>query len=222
MKTLRLVSIAVIVSAMLAATPHAFAAKGERDSKGTYRPAETSSMAATSSTADSVSAGEAADLAFMREEEKLARDVYLTLDSYWGTETKVFANIAKSEQTHTSTVEYILSKFDVDDPVIRDELGVFVNDELQALYDTLAVKGSASLIEGLYVGALIEEKDMRDILAAIDRTDERAIALAYSNLLDGSKDHLRAFVSVIESLDLAYNAQVLSQEEVDMILSSGE
>jgi len=158
------------------------------------------------------------DLQFMREEEKLARDVYLTMHGLWGDQSAVFSSIAASEETHTSTVDYLLEKFDVEDPVVNDTVGVFVNQDLQALYDDLVAQGSRSFIDALYVGALIEEKDMEDILAAIEDTDERAIILAYSNLLDGSKSHLRAFVSVIEQQGIEYQAQILDQEEVDLIL----
>lgn len=100
--------------------------------------------------------------------------------------------------------------------------GYFTNHELQALYNTPVERGIASFIDALYVGALIEEKDMKDILAAMERSDERAIILAYSNLLDGSKNHLRAFVSVIEAQDLVYEAQVLDPDEVSLILESEE
>jgi hypothetical protein len=163
---------------------------------------------------------ETEDLRYMREEEKLARDVYLTLDEYWGDQTRVFERIAASEETHTDTVNYLLDKYDVEDPVVNDVVGAFTNPELQALYDQLVRKGANSFIEALYVGALIEEVDMEDIVAAIDRTDERAIILAYSNLLDGSKNHLRAFVSGIEDQGLHYEAQVLDPEEVAVILEA--
>ncbi|MFC4258859.1 DUF2202 domain-containing protein [Marinobacter lacisalsi] len=161
---------------------------------------------------------EISDLRYMREEEKLARDVYLTLDGQWGAQTQVFARIALSEETHTSTVDYLLDKFGVEDPVVNETIGVFTNQELQALYNELVAKGKSSFINALYVGALIEEKDMRDILAAINQTDERPIIIAYSNLLDGSKSHLRAFVRVIETQGLTYEAQLLDPEEVRLIL----
>ncbi|WP_417518340.1 DUF2202 domain-containing protein [Marinobacter sp.] len=161
---------------------------------------------------------ETSDLQYMREEEKLARDVYLTLDQHWGSQTQVFARIAVSEETHTSTVDYLLRKFGVEDPVVNDTIGVFTNQELQALYNELVAKGKTSFIDALHVGGLIEEKDMRDILVAISQTDERAITLAYSNLLDGSKSHLKAFVRVIEAQGLTYEAQVLDAEEVRLIL----
>lgn len=170
-------------------------------------------------TTTELSTAESGDLQFMREEEKLARDVYLTMDEYWGDQTPIFANIAMSEEIHTSTVDYILDKYGVDDPVINDSVGVFTNKGLQELYDQLVAKGKLSLIDALYVGGLIEEKDMKDILAAINATDERAIVIAYSNLLDGSKNHLRAFVRVIEAQGLVYEAQYLEDEEVELILN---
>jgi len=182
-----------------------------------------------SSTTDSVldvsselTGTETDDLRYMREEEKLARDVYITMDEYWGSQTLVFAQIALSEDTHTGTVDYLLDKFGVEDPVVNDTIGEFTNEELQALYDKLIAEGSNSFINALYVGALIEEKDMRDILAAINRTDERPIILAYSNLLDGSKSHLRAFVKVIEDQGLTYEAQLLEPEEVELILEDAD
>ena len=174
---------------------------------------------ASQQTITELSSAESTDLQFMREEEKLARDVYLTMDEYWGDQTPIFANIAMSEEIHTSTVDYILDKYGVEDPVINDTVGVFTNKGLQELYNQLVTKGKASLNDALYVGGLIEEKDMRDILAAISATDERAIVIAYSNLLDGSKNHLRAFVRVIEAQGLVYQAQYLEDEEVELILN---
>ncbi|GBO84171.1 DUF2202 domain-containing protein [Marinobacter salsuginis] len=201
---------ATLIGSMLLAST-AFAAGGPRNGYGGGRSADTASS-------DDLTTIEVSDLQFMREEEKLARDVYLTMDQYWGDRTQVFAQIALSEESHTSTVDYLLNKFGVEDPVVNDTIGVFTNEELQALYDELVAKGKNSFVDGLFVGGLIEEKDMRDILAAINQTDERAIILAYSNLLDGSKSHLKAFVKVIEAQGLTYEAQVLDPEEVELIL----
>ncbi|WP_432696927.1 DUF2202 domain-containing protein [Marinobacterium sp. YM272] len=172
------------------------------------------------SSTSTLSDEEVSTIQFMREEEKLARDVYLTLDQYWGEQTQVFANIAESEEEHTSSVEYLIDKYEIEDPVLHDEIGLFTHPELQELYDKLVATGTNSLIDGLYVGGLIEEKDMEDIVEAIEGTDERPLVLVYSNLLDGSENHLRAFVEVIENQDLTYDAQLLSQDEVDYILTA--
>jgi len=200
--------IAATLISSLAFGTSAFAAGGPKSASTTRSTTTTTALTST----------ETSDLQYMREEEKLARDVYLTMHAQWGDQSTVFSNIAASEESHTSTVNYLLEKFNVDDPVINDTIGVFTNQELQALYNELVEKGSQSFIDALYVGALIEEKDMHDILAAIEETDERAIILAYSNLLDGSKSHLRAFVNVIEQQGLEYEAQILDEEEVELIL----
>ena len=50
---------------------------------------------------------EAAGLAYLREEEKLAHDVYATLNSKWG--LRVFGNISQSEDRHFSAIKLLLS-----------------------------------------------------------------------------------------------------------------
>lgn len=213
------INAAIIVSLSLSGAVMAAAGPGPkyRGGNSTVDKAPTTQTNQTTQTA--LTSDETIDLQFMREEEKLARDVYLTLDRQWGDKTRVFARIAESEEKHTSTVGFLLAKFGVEDPVVNDTIGVFTHPEIQALYDELVEKGSHSITDALHVGALIEEVDMRDILAAMSRTDERAITVAYSNLLDGSKSHLRAFVRVIETYGITYEAQVLDAEEVELILT---
>lgn len=53
-----------------------------------------------------LSAEEIAGLYYMREEEKLAHDVYLNLYDRWG--AQVFANIAESETAHTEAVRQLI------------------------------------------------------------------------------------------------------------------
>ncbi|MBT8045655.1 MAG: DUF2202 domain-containing protein [Pontiella sp.] len=158
---------------------------------------------------------EAADLLFMREEEKLARDVYITLYAEWG--NRVFDNISQSEQKHTDAVLGLINKYGLDDPAL--EFGYFADSELQELFNTLVAAGLQSQLDALMVGALIEEVDMEDIVAAMERTDEADILTVYGNLLAGSENHLSAFVRNIEAITgEAYVAQWISQEEVDAIL----
>jgi hypothetical protein len=169
-------------------------------------------------TAGSVDATEADYLVYVREEEKLARDVYITLYQTWG--LAVFDNIATSEETHTTAVEDMIEKYRLTDPVVDDTVGVFVNPGLAGLYTTLVGRGSENSVEALYVGAAIEELDMIDLQAAIDATDNADIRQLYENLMSGSRNHLRAYVGQIESLGIVYEAQYLTQEEVDEIVAS--
>lgn len=169
--------------------------------------------------ADDVNADEEAGLVFMREEEKLARDVYIYLYAQHG--QKVFDSISKSEQTHTDAILSLLIKYNIPDPVGNNAEGVFVNSDLQNLYDTLIAQGSASLIDGLLVGAAIEEIDILDIQHLVDELDGNAdIATVYENLLKGSRNHLRAFVNNLENQGMVYQPQYLTQEVYDAIVNS--
>lgn len=159
------------------------------------------------------------DLVFMREEEKLARDVYLTLYEIWS--SPVFASIATSEQKHMDAILSLLKTYRIADPAEGKVVGEFTNTELQALYDALVARGSASELEALKVGGVIEETDIEDLTAAIATARPSNIDNVYENLLDGSYNHLRAFAGLIESLTgQPYVAQVVSQQVVDSILAA--
>lgn len=133
----------------------------------------------------------AADLAFMREEEKLAGDVYAALAAKWG--AKTFSNIAKSEQRHSAAVLVLLNAYGVDDPAAGKGPGEFTNPDLQALYTQLVERGSASLSEAYQVGKTIEELDIADLDQRIARTTQADVLLVYKNLRAASVKHLAAF-----------------------------
>ena len=148
---------------------------------------------------------------FMREEEKLARDVYATLYAAWG--SQVFDHIAYSEQRHMNAMGRLLATYAIPDPV--EETGVdpgvypdsctadecvFLDEKLAGLYVMLMADGAQSQFAGLLVGGLIEEKDMIDIQAAIEETDDEHIRSVYGRLLCGSTNHLRAFARNIEQV----------------------
>ena len=158
-------------------------------------------------------------LLFMREEEKLARDVYLTFYEAW--EKPVFANIAESEQTHTDAVAEKIEKYGLPDPVIDDTVGIFVNSFLLEKYYELVAKGQLSELDALRVGAFIEELDIIDLQESIEKTDEADLEELYANLMRGSRNHLRAFVELIEdATGEDYEAQLLDQDAVDAIADS--
>lgn len=173
---------------------------------------------ARDATAAELDATEAAGLTYMREEEKLARDVYQYFYPLWN--ATLFDNISQSEQEHFEAVGDLLDRYRLDDPALQDLPGVFQNPELQHLYDQLVERGSTTALAALQVGALIEETDMVDILMAIAATDQPDIIRVYENLLRGSRNHLRAFVAAIEAQGVPYTAQVLPQDQVDAIVDS--
>ncbi len=166
----------------------------------------------------SLDAAEADNLTYMREEEKLARDVYQAMDTLW--QAPIFENIALSEQQHTSTVKGFLDKYSLPDPATPDEPGVYTDPALQQLYTDLAARGEASYLEALRVGGLIEEVDIADLDAAIAATDNADLKQMYGNLQKGSRNHLRAYAAEIERLGAVYRAQHLDQAAVDAIIDS--
>ncbi len=149
-------------------------------------------------------------LLFMREEEKLARDVYLTLADLWG--LPVFNNIAQSETNHMEAVGTLLDRYGLEDPAATTAQGVFTNQTLQALYDQLMAQGTQSLVDALHAGAAIEEIDILDLEDYISKTQREDITFVYNNLLKGSGNHLRAFVSSLEmQAGETYQPQYLDQ-----------
>ena len=98
-----------------------------------------------------LSDAEVEGLLYMREEEKLARDVYLTLYEKW--EMPIFQNISDSEATHMEAVKTLIDRYDLADPAEDKAVGVFVDETLQGLYDQLVAEGSQSLASALRVGA---------------------------------------------------------------------
>ena len=161
---------------------------------------------------------EVASLLYMGEEEKLAHDVYVTMYAQWG--YPIFANIAVAEQTHTEAILQLMALYGIPDPAVGNDVGKFVNSDLQALYNDLVAQGSQSLADALLVGGLIEETDILDLKASIADTAHPDIQFVYNNLLNGSENHLRNFASVYERVtDQAYQPQLLEQDAFDAIIS---
>lgn len=159
---------------------------------------------------------EAERLIFMREEEKVARDVYLTLHEQW--KEPIFSTISGAEQRHMDALAAKLAAYDLDDPVVDDTVGSFTNGDLANMYADLVAKSQSSLLDALYVGALIEEVDILDLKKTIAATSHPDLIQTFENLIRGSRNHLRAFVRQIENLGVPYEAQVMEPLEVDMIL----
>lgn len=156
-------------------------------------------------------------LLLMREEEKLARDVYAFLGDKW--EKQIFFNIGSSEQRHMDAVKALLTQFDLPDPISDDVAGVFENKELQKLYNELTEKGSKSLVDALLVGATIEDLDIFDLTKLISETQHKDLLKVYNNLNRGSRNHMRAFSRQLQRQDAVYTPQYISQEAYDEIIN---
>jgi hypothetical protein len=148
-------------------------------------------LAQGSASAGQLTQGDAEHILLLREEEKLARDVYLTLGEKWN--VPVFKNIAQAEARHMSVMKSLVDRYGLQDPVVDDTVGVFTRPEFSKLYRELVAAGSESLDAAYGVGRKIEQldiKDLKDSLATVSSTDVRRV---YQNLLRASENHLRAF-----------------------------
>ena len=166
-----------------------------------------------------LSEAEKDEVIFLREEEKLARDVYITLADKW--QLPIFSNIARAEQRHMDTVLLLLDTYNVADPVVDDTVGAFVNLELAGLYTKLVEDGNVSLIDALIVGATIEDLDIADLYHLLGFAVNDHVKLVANNLAKGSRNHLRAFMRALEAQDGTYTPQYLDQEVFDEILDAG-
>jgi len=164
---------------------------------------------------------EEAGILLMREEEKLARDVYLTLSEKWN--LPVFANIARSESTHMEAMEMLIERYGLTDPVDNTSpasRGRYSNEEFNTLYTDLIRKGSESLEAALEVGALIEDLDIADLQRLIEESGNDDVRIVYQNLLKGSRNHMRSFYRQIDRAGNDYTPEYISQGDFDRIVSS--
>jgi hypothetical protein len=162
---------------------------------------------------------EISGIIFMREEEKLARDVYLKLADLWG--MNIFTNIAGSENTHMDAVLSLIEMADLEDPIQAMGNGEFLNQDLQSLYDDLISRGGGSLAEALLVGAAIEEIDILDLQEYLVETDNYSVRAVYQNLLNGSINHLNSFVRTYErQTGEEYQPQYMTEETFQELLAT--
>lgn len=135
-----------------------------------------------------------ADLEFMYEEEKLARDLYARLSEEWN--LQAFENISQSESRHMTALAALFDKYDLDKP--SSTPGEYNNSELAEVYDEFIARGLESEEAALELGKELEIKDIADLEEVMVDAPEDFKAV-YANLKAGSKNHLEAFDRVLNN-----------------------
>lgn len=169
---------------------------------------------------ETLSESEVESILQMREEEKLARDVYLVLYEIW--DLPIFNNIAQSEQTHMDAVKALIEKYELEDAITDesdDSIGIFKNEGLQELFYELVSLGKQSLIYALKVGATIEDLDIYDLEEFFKITDNEDIQFVYNNLMKGSENHMRAFIKNLDKFGGTYVPQFITEERFEGIIN---
>ncbi|HOO32300.1 MAG TPA: DUF2202 domain-containing protein [Thermotogota bacterium] len=160
-------------------------------------------------------------ITWVREEEKLARDVYLTLYDLWG--LKTFSSIAESEQNHMDAVrDELIIPNGIEDPVKTEAVGVFSNPDIQTLYTQLIEKGSTSIQDAITIGLMIEDMDIFDLEEVMASIDDVTVQEVMGNLKKGSENHMRAFDRQADKYGVVYKAAYITQEEMDAILAGSD
>jgi hypothetical protein len=156
-------------------------------------------------------------LLHMKEEEKLARDVYTTLYGKW--KVPIFSNISNAESTHMEAVIFLLKNYGEEYIKVNDP-GSFSDPKFRELYEQLTSKGSESLEEAYRAGALIEEMDIKDLSDHLKVVTNENIKMVFENLRKGSRNHLRAFNRHLVFLGETYIPQYIDQDEFNQIINS--
>lgn len=166
-----------------------------------------------------LSAQEISDLQFLREEEKLAHDVYTYAYERYG--LNIFNNIAFSEQRHTDAVFNLMKNYGVEDTA-SETIGTFTDSELAALYANLVAKVNLSETDALLVGATIEDLDIYDLDEKSTHTTNTELHTLYSNLKCGSENHMRSFTNQLNSREISYDPTYISIAEYQTILAGSQ
>ena len=138
-----------------------------------------------------LTAVQAADLAGMAEEEKVARDLYRAFAARYP--SRVWDNIAAAEASHLAAIRTLLARYGVADPTAGRSDGYFASAAFQAMYDRLLATGLSSEVAAFGVGRTVEVDDIARLDAALGRATQSDVRIVYTNLRRGSTQHLRAF-----------------------------
>lgn len=151
------------------------------------------------SDATTISSAVAADLAFSRDEERMARDLYAAIAATYDNAVP-FSTIMTSEQRHYDAIGVLLARYGVADPSAGKAAGVYANADIQKLYDSLLAEAKVSLTEAYKVGVAVENRDIADVEGAMSTATQADIDRVYGNLLNGSRMHLQAFTDAANGL----------------------
>jgi hypothetical protein len=212
--------VAIIVTALVVSVLPAEAQRAGRGRGGATGPCSGTGIGSIIKDVDApaLTSAEVAMVQSLREEEKMARDVYLALGERWN--MPIFFRIARSEQQHMDAVAALIARDEIEDPVVDDTPGAFTDPTWGDLYLQLVDQGQVSLIDALIVGATIEDLDINDLNQMLETTDNDVLRVVIQNLNKGSRNHLRAFTAALASQDSIYEPRYLDAETFDAIVSS--
>lgn len=168
---------------------------------------------------ETVGRRERSDLRYVREQEKLTRDVHLSLYERW--RLKAFRKAAFRERSHINWALVLHDKYELGDPAGSLGVGVFTRADLQELYDDLTQLGAESVGSALTVAAALEEMNIYTLrIRALRRTQNQDMRTLYQNLMKGARNNLRVFHRLLTRRGIEYQPAHLSVETYFEIVDS--
>lgn len=151
----------------------------------------------------------------MREDEKLARDLYAYFWTRYPTAPQI-QRISKAEESHIAAIETVLDYYEISYPAMSAP-GVFEDSTRQALYDELALK-SETMLEAFQTMAFVEDRDLFAYKMVQSQITNANLSLLIENMIKASTNHLKAAIRQIFVRDGSYTSIYLSAEEYDAII----
>jgi hypothetical protein len=167
---------------------------------------------------------EVAEVTYLLEEEKLARDVYRKLAERW--QLPMFSNIARAKQRHMDLVLKLFETYGLALPTTLETEGAFDDPNLAEAYAEFIFDGgveneTATLADALGAGVEIEDMDLFDLYEFLALTENDHLEMVIHNLAKGSRNHLRAFMRALEAQGGSYvPGEYLDEETFNSILEA--
>ena len=213
MNRIALTSLALV--AALAAPPLAAAGPG----RPADLPCDGLSTYLASLPVEPLSDAEKEGLLFTREEEKLARDVYVAMAAKWG-DSRLHEHRRRRAAAHGRR-RLPPRSLRAGRPGRRPGArSVSRTMRLAALYVSLVEKGNVSLVDALAVGATIEDLDLADVERLLEAADNADVDTLMQNLAKGSRNHLRLFTLLLDAAGVVYVPQFLDAAEYEEIVAT--
>ncbi|NTV17903.1 MAG: DUF2202 domain-containing protein [Bacteroidales bacterium] len=168
------------------------------------------------STAD-LTADEIEFIYAVREDEKVARDLYFSFFGTFG--LKPFENIGKAEDNHIKATEKLFDYYEIDYPALSEN-GKFENAIRQKLFDSLLLKGTPEL-EAFKVMAMLEESNIVEYGEVLKTIANPNIKIVIENLARASANHFKAAIRQITALGGTYTPALMTQEQYKAVIAIG-
>ena len=167
---------------------------------------------------DVLEPGESHAVLYQWDYAKFKRDTYLEGDGVW--EDPLFKTFASDEQSQIERLEELIANYAIEKPEFYwgNYSVLWENEEMRPLL--MSDRDWLTTQEKFFTrAAFIEEMNIRDLLLAIEETVEQLLKDTYNEMLEDACAHLSGVVARLYEDPLDYLAQLLSQENVDEILS---